>query len=109
MPTATPAHAHTYNGSHNQSYAETHPTQRPRARPRAGACPRPNPQQRPRAHPHTRVIFVLYCVELMLAQVNSGCAVDRHSQRAAWCPGRLLSALMFLDTQQVLESRRMAS
>ena len=49
------------------------------------------------------------CVELIPAQVNSGCAVDRHSQRAAWCPGRLVSALMFLDTQQVLESRQMAS
>ena len=34
-------------------------------------------------------------MELTLAQVNSGCAVDRHSQRAAWCPGRLVSALMF--------------
>ena len=27
----------------------------------------------------------------MPAQVNSGCAVDRHSQRAAWCPGRFFS------------------
>ena len=25
-------------------------------------------------------------MELIPAQVNSGCAVDRHSQRAAWCP-----------------------
>ena len=49
------------------------------------------------------------CVELIPAQVNSSCAVDEHSQRAAWCPGRLVSALMFLDTQQVLESRQMAS
>ena len=31
----------------------------------------------------------------MPAQVNSGCAVDRHSQHAAWCPRRLVSALMF--------------
>ena len=37
-----------------------------------------------------------------------GCAVDRHSQRTAFCPGRLVSALMFLDTQQVLESRQVA-
>ena len=49
------------------------------------------------------------CVELIPAQVNSSCAVDRHSQRAAWCPGRLVSALMFLDTQQVLESGQMAT
>ena len=34
-------------------------------------------------------------MELIPAQVNSGCAVDRHRQRAAWCPGRLVSALMF--------------
>ena len=48
-------------------------------------------------------------MESILAQVNPGCVVDRHSQRAAWCPGRLVSALMILDTQQVLESRQMAS
>ena len=50
----------------------------------------------------------MLCEELIPAQVNSGCAVDCHSQRAAWCPGRLVSALMFLDAQQVLESRQMA-
>ena len=38
------------------------------------------------------------CVESIPAQVNSGCAVDRRSQRAAWCPGRLVSVLMILDT-----------
>ena len=47
-----------------------------------------------------------FCVELIPAQVNSGCARDRHGQRAAWCLGRLVSALMFVDTQQVLESRQ---
>ena len=51
----------------------------------------------------------LPCVESAPGQVNFGCAVDRHSQRAAWCLGRLVSALMFLDMQQVLESRQMAS
>ena len=39
--------------------------------------------------------FFSFCVESIPAQVNSGCAVD---QRAAWCPGRLVSALMFLNT-----------
>ena len=37
----------------------------------------------------------LPCVELIPVQVNSSCAVNRHSQRAALCPGRLVSALMF--------------
>ena len=40
-------------------------------------------------------------MESILAQVNSGCAVDRHNQRAAWCPGGLVSALVFLDTSLV--------
>ena len=53
--------------------------------------------------------FHVRFVESIPAQANNGCAVDRHSQRAAWCPGRLVSALMLLDTQQVLESRQMAS
>ena len=30
-------------------------------------------------------------MESIPAQVNSGCAADRHSQRAAWCPGRVFS------------------
>ena len=38
-------------------------------------------------------------MELILAQVNSGCAVDRQSQRAAWCLGRLVSALMFTQCE----------
>ena len=31
------------------------------------------------------------CVESILAQANSSCAVARHSQRDAWCPGRVFS------------------
>ena len=31
-------------------------------------------------------------------RLRSTAVVDRHSQRAAWCPERLVSALMFLDT-----------
>ena len=29
---------------------------------------------------------------MIRTQVNPACVVDRHSQRAAWCPGRLVSA-----------------
>ena len=42
------------------------------------------------------LFFVL--VELIPAPVNSGCAVDRHSQRAAWCPGRVFSSSCSLHT-----------
>ena len=59
-------------------------------------------------HYFTYLSFLTFCVESIPAQINSGCAVDRHSQRDAWCPGRLVSALMFLDTLQVLESRHMS-
>ena len=31
------------------------------------------------------------CVELMPVEVNSGCAVDHRSQRAAWCSRRVFS------------------
>ena len=60
-------------------------------------------------HFWTYLSFLTFCVESIPAQVNSGCAVDRHSQRDAWCPGRLVSPPMFSDTLQVLESRHMSS
>ena len=62
----------------------------------------------PDPFPNRRQQFQRSCVESIPAQVNSGCAVDRHNQRAAWCPGRLVSALKFLDTQQLLEPRQVA-
>ena len=40
------------------------------------------------------------CVGLLRGSSQLACCM---------CPGRLVSALMFLDTQQVLESRQMAS
>ena len=41
-------------------------------------------------------------VELILAQVNSGRTVDRHSQRAAWCPGRVFSGSCSLHTNALV-------
>ena len=37
----------------------------------------------------------------VLVKTCGGHAVDRHSQRAAWCPGRLVSALMFTPCEHL--------
>ena len=53
--------------------------------------------------PH--LFFLFFGVELIPAQANSGCAVDRRSQRAAWCPRRVFSGSCSLHMNAPVSSQ----